>query len=203
MRPDEGNDGRASTGPSRGDGDAGPNGERPRRTVATAGEGEAARSWRIVARLFDGATRGEGIEALPPLLDDLSSRLPPERLEAEYVRLFVNALPEVPCPPYASVELEGVLHGKVTGSVRELYRRWGVETNRVPDHFAVEAAFLAGLLAAAPEDGAAARDLAWLARHLRSWAPTFLRRVETHDRTGFWAGAARWARELVDGLEAG
>ncbi|HZD04792.1 MAG TPA: molecular chaperone TorD family protein, partial [Longimicrobiales bacterium] len=116
---------------------------------------------------------------------------------------------------------EGVLHGKVTGSVRRLYRRWGVETDRVPDHFAVEAAFLAGLLAAvrgdesvlvdedapearsAPRDESAPQDLEWLASHLRSWAPAFLRRVEIHDRTGFWTGAARWARELLEELEAG
>ncbi len=33
------------------------------------------------------------------------------RLETEYVRLFINALPEVPCAPYGSVYLEGSVMG--------------------------------------------------------------------------------------------
>jgi TorA maturation chaperone TorD len=35
----------------------------------------------------------------------------PVRLENEYIRLFVNAMPEVPCAPYGSVYLEGTIMG--------------------------------------------------------------------------------------------
>ncbi|NIP83583.1 MAG: hypothetical protein GWM90_31900, partial [Gemmatimonadetes bacterium] len=77
------------------------------------------------------------------------------------------------------------------------YRRWGVDTDEVPDHFAVEAAFMAGLVAGSRGIDGLERDRAWLREHLRVWAPPFLARVEEADRTGVYAAAARWARSLL------
>ena len=173
----------------------------PRPTVHAAASPSPAEAGRTAAPGPPGSLGvAPSYAELPPRLAERLEATPPDRLEAEYVRLFVNAMPEVPCPPYASAYLQGTLYGTVTARVRELYRKWGVDTHEVPDHFAVEAAFLAGLLAAAPDDDEALRDLAWLRGHLRSWAPTFLRAVEVHDRTGVYADAARWARGLIEEL---
>jgi TorA maturation chaperone TorD len=163
-----------------------------------------ARAWQAIASLFGGVEPVNGITTreweeagAPTRLTDRLAATDPTRRESEFVRLFVNAMPEVPCPPYASVYLEGELYGSVTNRVRDLYRKWGVDTAEVPDHFAVEAAFMAGLLTAAGNHRDAASDLAWLQDHLRRWAPTFLARVQEEDRTGVYAEAARWARTLV------
>lgn len=160
--------------------------------------------WRALAGIFQGTAWEDdapGDDAALP--DPLATRLRAAatcHLESEYVRLFVNALPEVPCPPYASVYLEGGLHGATTARVRDLYRRWGVDSHDMPDHFAVEAAFVAALRPAAATDAAAARDLAWLHAHLRTWAPAFLAAVRRHDRTGAFAAAADWAETLLEEL---
>jgi TorA maturation chaperone TorD len=158
-------------------------------------------SWLAVAWLFRGDP-GAAVEAAGDRMPDhLAKRIAaadPVGLEQEYVRLFVNDLPAVSCPPYASVHLEGTLHGSATREVRDLYRKWGVSSNDVPDHFAVQAAFLAGLMGAGADAGEEAeRDRGWLLEHLRSWAPEFLDSVEAHDRTGVYADAARWARSLL------
>ena len=118
-------------------------------------------------------------------------------LEGEYVRLFVNALPEVPCPPYASVYLEGALMGESTARVRDLYRRWGVDTEELPDHFAVECAFLGVLEGAPVEDRRARADLDWLVEHLAAWTPEFFDRVERHDRSAVYREAARFGRTVI------
>lgn len=176
--------------------------------VARGPEGEGggrAASWEAVALLFGGEHELERdhLAVLPPPLARRLGRADRRHLEAEYVRLFVNALPGVPCPPYASAHLEGGVWGAVTGEVRDLYRRYGVEARDVPDHFAVEAAFVAALLEAADEDADAARDLAWITRHLRDWAPGFLGSIQAHDRTGVYAAAARWAEALIRELPTG
>jgi TorA maturation chaperone TorD len=64
-------------------------------------------------------------------------------LQGEYVRLFINALPEVPCPPYGSFYLEGALMGESTVQVRNLYLSYGFQTDEMADHVAVELEFLA------------------------------------------------------------
>jgi len=121
----------------------------------------------------------------------------PHLLEGEYVRLFINALPEVACPPYASVYLEGGLMGACVGRIRDAYRRWGVDTDEMPDHFAVECAFLAELAGVLDTDPAAREDFDWLLDHLATWTPAFLDRVERHDRSGVYREAARFARVVI------
>ena len=117
---------------------------------------------------------------------------PLRRLQAEYVRLFINALPEVPCPPYGSFYLEGMLMGQNTVRLRKLYARYGLEPLEAPDHVAVEMEFLAFL------DGlpapAEARELRV---HLRDWLPSFLERVEANDTLGLYRAAAGRARDLL------
>lgn len=119
-----------------------------------------------------------------------------EALQAEYVRLFINALPEVPCPPYGSVYLEGTLMGESTVRLKKLYARYGWLTPEMADHIAVELEFLA-LLAAMGGDARVREDFDYLWGHLSLWAPAFLARVEENDRSGFYRAASRKAREIL------
>jgi len=120
-------------------------------------------------------------------------------LQAEYVRLFINALPEVPCPPYGSFYLEGTLMGESTVRLQKLYARHGWQTDEPADHLAVELEFLA-LLAALPQDEARRQDYHFLLDHLKLWLPDFLARVEENDRSGFYRGAAGYAKRVMSAV---
>ncbi len=117
-------------------------------------------------------------------------------LQAEYVRLFINALPEVPCPPYGSVYLEGTLMGESTVRLRNLYARYGCQTEEMADHIAVELEFLA-LLAALNPDGPVREDYQFVLDHLHRWTPAFLAKVEENDRLGFYRAASRYAQKIL------
>jgi TorA maturation chaperone TorD len=119
-----------------------------------------------------------------------------QALQAEYVRLFINALPEITCPPYGSVYLEGVLMGESTVRLRNLYSRYGWQTDEMADHIAVELEFLV-LLAALGEDRAIKEDYQFVWDHLHLWAPAFFDRVEENDRSGFYRAASRYARKII------
>jgi TorA maturation chaperone TorD len=117
------------------------------------------------------------------------------KLQSQYVRLLVNALPQVPCPPFGSCYLEGSLMGESTVSVDRLYRQYGLETEEIPDHIAVELEFLAFL--ADPQTSARPEDLDTLLEHLRSWAPAFLDRVREHDESGFYRAVSTAAAKIL------
>ena len=119
-------------------------------------------------------------------------------LQNQYVRLFINALPEVPCPPYGSFYLEGTLMGESTLRLTNLYRNYGFETDEVADHIAVELEFLAILLHLSIKDDESTRvDRRFLWDHLKAWTPRFFDRVEDHDEMGFYAGVSRYARRVI------
>ena len=119
-----------------------------------------------------------------------------QALQAEYVRPFINALPEVPCPPYGSFYLEGTLMGESTVRLRKLYASYGWQTDEMPDHIAVELEFLA-LLASLGQDGALEEDRQFIRDHLKLWAPAFLDRVGKNDRSGFYQAVSRQAGKLL------
>jgi TorA maturation chaperone TorD len=120
-------------------------------------------------------------------------------LQSRYVALFINALPQVPCPPYGSCYLEGTLMGQSTVAIARLYRDYGLETPEMPDHLAVELEFLAFLTH--PASRARPEDVRLLWGHIQDWTPEFFRRVEEHDREGFYDRLARLAGRRLLGSE--
>ena len=117
-------------------------------------------------------------------------------LQNEYVRLFINALPEVPCPPYGSFYLEGALMGESTVRVRNVYLSYGFQTDEVADHIAVELEFLALLTTLSNRDSLQ-KDYDFLLDHLRHWTPEFFDRVEENDETGFFKAVSRYAKNVI------
>ena len=113
-------------------------------------------------------------------------------LQAAYVRLFVNALPEIACPPYGSFYLEGTLMGESTVRLNQLYNEYGFQTNELADHIAVELEFFA-LLTTLTSHAQVQPDYEFLRDHLRRWTAPFFDRVQKNDDTGFYAAAAMFA----------
>jgi len=119
-----------------------------------------------------------------------------ELLQAEYVRLFINALPETPCPPYGSFYLEGTLMGDTTIRLRDLYASHGFHTDEMEDHISVELEFLALLSMASGLEGVR-ESIDFLLDHLRSWSPAFLEEIEKADQGGFFGELSKSARNLL------
>lgn len=159
----------------------------------------AAGELKFLSRLFtypDKVPAGEDLAKLETTWGEGGNFEDLQALQAEYVRLFINALPEVPCPPYGSVYLENTLMGESTVRLRKLYASYGWQTDEMPDHIAVELEFLA-ILASLGQDGPAAEDYQFLLDHLHLWAPAFWDRVAENDRTGFFRAAARHAKKVL------
>jgi len=159
----------------------------------------AAGELEFLSRLFtypDTPPTGEDLAKIETTWGENSNDGALQALQGEYVRLFINALPEVPCPPYGSVYLEGSLMGESTVRLKKLYASYGWQTDEMADHIAVELEFLA-LLAALSEDAAVQEDVDFLWDHLHAWAPTFLDRVAENDRSGFYRAASKYAKEIL------
>ena len=97
-----------------------------------------------------------------------------EDLQVEYTRLFINAVPSCPAPPFGSVHMEGgrSLYGKSTEKVLDFYRENGFEPagrEAVPDELTIELEFL-GLLA---ENGKAREEEEFLSTLFRPWFSKF------------------------------
>ena len=142
----------------------------------------------------------EGLAVEARLVLEEMRSLDPTALENEYVRLFVNSMPEVPCAPYGSVYLEGTVMGETTLKLSECYRRYGMEPDELADHIAVESEFLAWLHGRAGESAENRKQYDYLLGHLQQWTTGFFSQVEQHDRLGCYRHCARVARGLLSSL---
>jgi TorA maturation chaperone TorD len=130
-----------------------------------------------------------------------------DRLETEYVRLFVSEHGGVPAPPY---------HSYYFGSDRLLMRRpardmarrlaeAGLDMGEIsepPDHVAVEIEYLFYLVESvyAGDRDELASDLGAFAAEMAEWLPQFVQRLETHDASSFYLNAARLLTAAVNQL---
>ena len=103
-----------------------------------------------------------------------------EALQVENTRLFINAVPHVVAPPYASLYMEkqGQFYGNIAEKTKDFYREMGYEPalqDDLPDSLITELEFLALL---EKEDN----DLAdsFLNKYFRLWFPRFRDRVLTN-----------------------
>jgi len=170
--------------------------------VATLLNGQWPQAMVAVVEPLGVATTGfrQAVGALP---GDLAAAL--RVLEVEYTYLFINAVPHLPAPPYASAYTgQGLLMGEPAEAALVAYRRAGLtlaeEYRDLPDHVAAELEFLAwlgeqALAAQEAGDEALARtrlgqQQAFLEQQVHPWLPHFCRRVMDAARLPFY-------RELV------
>lgn len=159
---------------------------------------------RLLVGSGDRAGRGEADEQLPALVLD-------------HRRLFVGPRPLL-AAPWESVHRsrEGLVFDVHTLEVRQVYRRFGLQTpalNKEPDdHVALEATFVSALavraldaLAAGDTGGAGELVTAigdFTREHLQQWVPDFLERVEEHASTDYHRGMSRLTAGALDHLLA-
>lgn len=166
-----------------------------------------------VTTLLSGEWTGAFQEVLAPLgasaeeLNKAVAALPGEPakallvLQVEYTRLFINAVPHVPAPPYASAySAQGLLMSETVERALQAYQQAGLDLaenfSDLPDHIAAELEFLALLeerAAIAQEKGAREQAQEWderkdafLSRQLNPWLPEFGRRVKEAARLSFY-----------------
>ena len=128
-----------------------------------------------------------------------------QALQIEHTRLFINGVPRVLAPPYASVYAEGgQLMGQPAERALRAYQEAGLTlsaaAHALPDHLAVELEFMAYLgraALAAKEQGDTAqaelmrqRSAAFLNECLLPWAPAWRQRVEESARLAFYPALA-------------
>lgn len=112
--------------------------------------------------------------------------IPLEHLQAEHTRLFINAYPHLPCPPYESAYKEGTLLGDSAEAVDRIYRENGIVVKGEDvDHAAVELEFMAFLLALADEK-ATATAASFFEEHLLSWMPKFAADIQQASNLDFF-----------------
>jgi len=101
-----------------------------------------------------------------------------DELQAEYVRLFINAPGNVAAPPYASIYIQnrGILFQQGHGQAVAFYHKAGlepVESGECGDHISHELAFIGQLLDEQNEP--LLHD--FLSKHVFKWYPFFLQRL--------------------------
>jgi TorA maturation chaperone TorD len=119
--------------------------------------------------------RDMGLSDIPPDHAEIASL---KELQADYVRLFINAPGGVPAPPYASIYIQnkGLLCQQGHQQAVEFYQRAGLEpikSSECEDHLAHELAFAGHLLD--KDRDPLLRE--FLTEHLLIWYPIFLERL--------------------------
>ncbi len=162
------------------------------------------------------------IEALHSSKPDFAKDGTELGLQVEWTKLFRGvAKGYSPPPPYESVYKEGILGGKVSQSVADVYSENGMEVSKasseLPDFIGVEFKFMATLAAkearAWGSDPKEARLLLgaqgrFATEHLRPWIPQFCEKAKELAKTDFYRAVidvlqsvSEWDATLLDGIE--
>jgi TorA maturation chaperone TorD len=97
-----------------------------------------------------------------------------EDIQVDHTRLFINGVPHVVAPPYASIYIDGTLNSTTADKTREYYRKNGfdITTREFPDHLVTELDFVASL-----EDEKEGSSEEFLRLFFRPWFGQFRERV--------------------------
>ena len=118
--------------------------------------------------------------------------LPLEEMQAEYVRLFINAFEGGVAHPYASIYIQnmGILRQQGYDEAFSFYREAGldpIENGESADHISHELTFVGMLL----DSGADDILLRFLNNHLLRWYPLFLQRLQDARPSSFYSVLAQ------------
>lgn len=123
--------------------------------------------------------------------------LPLDQIQGEHTRLFINAYPKIPCPPYETVYREGVLFGQAAEDVYQFYQRWGIQAQSGEvDHAGSELEFMAYLLALESPDALQEADR-FINIHLAAWLPAFANDLAQQSRLSFYRQLGILMKEIL------
>ena len=112
------------------------------------------------------------------------------KLQTEYVRLFVNAYPKVPCPPYESFYKTGLLSDYETiKDLLEFYQRFELlPKGEMADHIRVmlEYLYVANLSDKVSDEECSEIEERFLKKHLLKWVKKFAKCVEENSNLEFF-----------------
>ncbi len=153
-----------------------------------------------------------GLQLLQAWATEYKESISPEQLidiKSDYMRLFVGVGKPI-APPWESVYFneDGMIFQQQTLDVREWYRRFGVESEKIlqepDDHVGLELSFLAylaklGLQALEENDETRFEQLLqaqrqFISEHPLKWVPGWCKLVEDNARTDFYRGLAKLIR---------
>ncbi len=140
--------------------------------------------------IFREAELGNGINELEGMVNITPDDI--EKLQVEYTRLFINAVPGTIAPPFGSIYMdnERSLYGPSTVKVKDFYRQHGFEIKNpvaVPDELSLELEFL-GLLVS---QGMAEDEEKFLALYFRPWFKKFSHVVINETSQPFYRAVVR------------
>ena len=121
--------------------------------------------------------------------------LPPQEIQAEHTRLFINSFPTLPCPPYESAYREMLLMGDYTEEVSKYYSLYNLEIPEdLPDHISCELDFMRFLLE--EEDESMAKE--FFEAHILQWVPDFINDLREESRLKFYKFVADFLADFLE-----
>lgn len=93
-----------------------------------------------------------------------------EDIQVDYTRLFINGVPHVIAPPYASIYIDGTLNSTTADKTRDYFRKKGfdITNTEFPDYLVTELDFMALL-----EDEEEGSSEEFLGIYFRPWFDKF------------------------------
>ncbi len=136
----------------------------------------------------------ELVKQFSEAVDELRE-LPPEELQAEHTRLFINSFPTLPCPPYESAYREMLLMGDYTEEVSKYYSLYNLEIPEdLPDHISYELDFMRFLL----EEGDESLAKEFFEEHIIQWVPDFIEDLRNESRLKFYKFVADFLADFLE-----
>ena len=136
----------------------------------------------------------ELVKQFSEAVDELRE-LPPEELQAEHTRLFINSFPTLPCPPYESAYREMLLMGDYTEEVSKYYSLYNLEIPEdLPDHISYELDFMRFLL----EEGDESLAKEFFEEHIIQWVPDFIEDLRNESRLKFYKFVADLLADFLE-----
>jgi len=168
---------------------------------------EYLEAWRVL-----GLDASEETAKVTGWLESAGPEAALSQLQLEYTRIFVNAFPSIPTPPYSSVYLgkDRLVWGPSTAQAARLYEAAGLYPSadfaEIPDHIAAEVEFVSYLILEQQkpgQEGVTSRELAsiekqFLTDHFFKWIPQFLNRVAENTTTVFYSGIPTIALKFTE-----
>ena len=108
-----------------------------------------------------------------------------EEVQVEHTRLFINGVPHVAAPPYASVYMEKTLRGPYSDKILHFYNTSGYDLKAgadLPDSIIHQLEFLSFIVGDQNSEG----EIEFLSQFFLPWFPVFATRVKEEAQHPFY-----------------